>query len=80
MTVFASAWATKDAARVASYFSDNAVYHNIPMDPVEGRDPIAATVSGFMAMGGQVSSSRRATAAPALAESASARGVSTGSC
>ncbi|ORV08454.1 hypothetical protein AWB95_20045 [Mycobacterium celatum] len=54
MAVFASAWATRDAAQVASFFSDDAVYHNIPMDPVQGRDAIAATVAGFMAMGGHV--------------------------
>lgn len=54
MDVFASAWGTRDAARVASFFSEDAVYHNIPMDPVQGRDAIAATVAGFMTMGGRV--------------------------
>jgi limonene-1,2-epoxide hydrolase len=54
MTTFASAWAKKDSAQVASFFSENAVYHNIPMDPVHGREAIAAAVAGFMAMGGQV--------------------------
>jgi limonene-1,2-epoxide hydrolase len=54
MAAFASAWAKRDSARVASFFSDNAVYHNIPMDPVEGREAIATTVAGFMTMGGQV--------------------------
>lgn len=55
MAVFESAWAKQDADAVASYFSNDAVYHNIPMDPVQGRNEIAATVAGFMAMGGQVS-------------------------
>ncbi|ORW03277.1 hypothetical protein AWC14_05515 [Mycobacterium kyorinense] len=54
MDVFASAWANRDAARVASFFSEDAVYHNIPMDPVQGRDAITATVAGFMTMGGHV--------------------------
>jgi limonene-1,2-epoxide hydrolase len=54
ITAFSSAWAKRDAARVASFFSDDAIYDNIPMDPVEGREAIAATVAGFMTMGGQV--------------------------
>lgn len=54
MMAFMFAWANKDAARVASFFSDDAVYHNMPMDPVEGREAIEATVAGFMTMGGQV--------------------------
>jgi limonene-1,2-epoxide hydrolase len=54
MTTLMFAWANKDAARVASFFSDDAVYHNMPMDPVEGREAIEATVAGFMTMGGQV--------------------------
>jgi limonene-1,2-epoxide hydrolase len=54
MVAFMSAWANKDAARVASFFSDDAVYHNMPMVPVEGREAIEATVAGFMTMGGEV--------------------------
>jgi limonene-1,2-epoxide hydrolase len=54
MQAFASAWAKEDAARVASFFSEDAVYHNIPMAPVQGREAIEATVAGFMTMGGQV--------------------------
>ncbi|MGH3970814.1 MAG: limonene-1,2-epoxide hydrolase family protein [Mycobacterium sp.] len=49
-----SAWANRDAAAVGSFFSEDAVYHNVPMDPVRGRAAIAATVAEFMAMGGQV--------------------------
>lgn len=54
IAVFELAWENRNAARVASFFSDDAVYHNIPMDPVQGRDAIAATVAGFMTMGGRV--------------------------
>jgi limonene-1,2-epoxide hydrolase len=55
MKAFELAWATRDSAQVASFFSDDAIYHNMPMDLVEGREAIAATVAGFMTMGGHVS-------------------------
>ena len=46
---FCEAWSARplDAAALAAYFSDDAVYHNIPIDPVKGRDAIAATIAGF---------------------------------
>jgi limonene-1,2-epoxide hydrolase len=31
------------------YFTDDAVYHNIPIAPVSGRDAIRATIEGFTA-------------------------------
>jgi limonene-1,2-epoxide hydrolase len=54
MAAFSSASAKRDAARVASFFSDDAIHHNIPMDPVQGREAIAATIAGFMTMDGEV--------------------------
>ncbi|WP_375484579.1 SgcJ/EcaC family oxidoreductase [uncultured Mycobacterium sp.] len=54
VAAFVSAWPDRDAARVASFFSDDAVYHNIPMEPVDGRKAIEATLASFMTMGGQV--------------------------
>jgi limonene-1,2-epoxide hydrolase len=36
------------------FFSNDAVYHNIPMEPVQGREAIEATLADFMTMGGQV--------------------------
>lgn len=54
ITVFVSSWAKKDAAQVTSFFSDDAVYHNMPMDPVVGRQAIEATLAAFMMMGGHV--------------------------
>jgi limonene-1,2-epoxide hydrolase len=32
---------------IVDYFSDDAVYHNIPVDPVTGRDAIKATIAMF---------------------------------
>jgi limonene-1,2-epoxide hydrolase len=51
---FVAAWPTGDATTVAALFSEDASYHNGPLDPVYGRDAIQATLSGFMAMGGSV--------------------------
>jgi limonene-1,2-epoxide hydrolase len=36
-----------DVDTLASYFTDDAVYHNIPVDPVTGRDTIKATIAMF---------------------------------
>lgn len=52
---FVSAWPTGDAPRVAALFSEDASYHNGPLDPVRGRSAIETTLAGFMAMGGEVS-------------------------
>jgi limonene-1,2-epoxide hydrolase len=53
--VFIDAWPRSDAAKVAAFFSEDAVYHNVPMEPAVGRDAIESTFEGFMAMGGRVS-------------------------
>jgi limonene-1,2-epoxide hydrolase len=46
---FCDAWSTRplDASALATFFSDDAVYHNIPIDPVKGRDAIVQTIAGF---------------------------------
>jgi len=54
IAAFITAWPEGDAAKLASFFSEDAVYHNIPMDPIKGRDAIQATLAEFMGMGGQV--------------------------
>jgi limonene-1,2-epoxide hydrolase len=47
---FCTEWGNgSDAATIASYFTDDAVYHNIPIDPVVGRAGIQATVEMFTA-------------------------------
>lgn len=47
---FIAAWPAGDAKKLASFFSEDAVYHNIPIEPVKGREAIEATFSGFMGM------------------------------
>lgn len=51
---FVAAWPTGDATPMAALFAEDASYRNGPHEPVHGRDAIAATLAGFMAMGGEV--------------------------
>ena len=38
---------TVDAATIGAYFTDNAVYQNMPMDPMTGREAIGKFLSGM---------------------------------
>jgi limonene-1,2-epoxide hydrolase len=46
---FCDSWADFDLDRLTTFFTDDAVYHNIPIEPVKGRDAIRATIEGFTA-------------------------------
>ena len=46
---FCAAWSDGDVDALGGYFTPDAVYHNIPIDPVTGRDNIKATIAGFTA-------------------------------
>jgi len=46
---FCAAWSDGDVDALAGYFTPDAVYHNIPIDPVTGRDNIKSTIAGFTA-------------------------------
>jgi limonene-1,2-epoxide hydrolase len=46
---FFNAWRAMDADRIAEFFTDDAVYDNIPMECVQGKDTIRATVAGWLA-------------------------------
>jgi limonene-1,2-epoxide hydrolase len=54
IAAFIDAWPKGDAGTLGSFFSEDAIYHNMPMDPVTGREAIQATFAAFMEMGGQV--------------------------
>ncbi|MCZ7525880.1 MAG: SgcJ/EcaC family oxidoreductase [Acidimicrobiia bacterium] len=51
---FCRAWSDLDVDALAAFFSDDAVYHNIPIDPVVGRAAIRDFVAGFTAGAEQV--------------------------
>jgi limonene-1,2-epoxide hydrolase len=44
---FCAAWSAGDMDALMAYFTDDAVYHNIPIDPVTGVDAIRSTIEGF---------------------------------
>ena len=49
---FCAAWSDNlGAAELAAFFADNAVYHNIPLTPVTGREAIAKTIASFVRPG-----------------------------
>ena len=45
-----AACAKHDAEALRPFFSDDVVYHNIPMDPAVGIDATIAFIAGFFAM------------------------------
>lgn len=48
VTAFCDAWTRGDVDAVMSAFTDDAVYHNIPMAPIHGRDAIAGFIRPFL--------------------------------
>jgi limonene-1,2-epoxide hydrolase len=44
---FCAVWSNVDPDDIAEFFTDDAVYHNIPMDPLTGRDTIKSFITGF---------------------------------
>lgn len=46
---FCDSWSKGDLDAIVAYFTDDAVYHNIPIAPVTGRDAIRGTIAGFTA-------------------------------
>jgi len=47
-----AAFAKHDAEALREFFTDDVVYHNIPMDPSVGIDATIAFIEGFLAMFG----------------------------
>ena len=49
---FCASWAENlGAAELAAFFSDDAVYHNIPLAPIIGREAIAKNIASFIRPG-----------------------------
>jgi limonene-1,2-epoxide hydrolase len=49
---FCAAWSEDmGATELAAFLTDDAVYHNIPLAPVTGRENIASTISSFIRPG-----------------------------
>ena len=49
---FCAAWSDdRPASDLAAFFTDDAVYHNIPLAPVKGREAIANNIATFIRPG-----------------------------
>ena len=47
---FCNAWPRKNVEELLGFFSDDAVYHNIPMEPARGKAAIKAVINSFLPM------------------------------
>lgn len=45
---FLDAWTTRDLDTICSAFADNAVYHNVPVDPIVGIPAIRGIFQAFL--------------------------------
>ena len=54
VTSFCAAWSKLDVDAILEHLHPDAVYHNIPVDPVVGTEDIRATIVGFTAGWDQV--------------------------
>ena len=50
VTEFCARWADPDPAQLAEYFTEDGIYHNMPMPPSQGRTAIQEFIAGFTAM------------------------------
>ena len=48
VTEFCTKWSTPDPEELAAYFTEDGVYHNMPMAAVQGREPIKQFIAGFL--------------------------------
>jgi limonene-1,2-epoxide hydrolase len=49
---FCAAWSDNvPTAELAAFFTDDAIYHNIPQAPISGREAIAETIDSFIRPG-----------------------------
>jgi len=46
---FFAAWSRLDPTEIAGYFTDDGIYHNMPVQPVQGRENVEALIRGFSA-------------------------------
>ena len=49
ITEFVNSWSRLDAHELASYFTDDGCYYNVPTQPIRGREAVEAFIKGFTA-------------------------------
>jgi len=50
VTEFCNAWPRKNIDELLGFFTDDAVYHNMPFEPARGKDAIRAAINTFLPM------------------------------
>jgi len=45
---FLDSWRQRDIEHIVSFFADDAVYHNVPVEPIVGRDAIRRIFQAFL--------------------------------
>ena len=46
---FCAAWADNDVPAIIDFFADDAIYHNMPVQPIRGKDAIKGAIEQYMA-------------------------------
>jgi limonene-1,2-epoxide hydrolase len=50
VTDFCNAWPRKNIEELLAFFTDDAVYHNIPLESAKGKDAIRSVINTFLPM------------------------------
>jgi len=50
VTDFCNAWPRKNVDELLAFFTDDAVYHNIPLESAKGKDAIRSVINTFLPM------------------------------
>jgi limonene-1,2-epoxide hydrolase len=50
VTDFCNAWPRKNVEELLAFFTDDAVYHNIPLESAKGKDAIRGVINTFLPM------------------------------
>lgn len=45
---FVATWPSLDVEKIVAFFTDDGVYHNMPIAPVAGRDQLRAFIGAFL--------------------------------
>ena len=50
VTDFCNAWPRKNVEELLAFFTDDAVYHNIPLESAKGKEAIRSVINTFLPM------------------------------
>jgi limonene-1,2-epoxide hydrolase len=52
---FCAAWEARDQERILAAFTDDGIYHNIPMEPAKGKEAISGLLSFILGPASEIS-------------------------